>query len=209
MSAAHVSRPGRVRAVAVAGSPGSGKTTFGTALARATGFALLDLDDVAGALTTAALALAGVGVDALDDARHGPALRHGRYASLVATAVANLSVGLGVVLVAPFSDELRDRVAWSALTSRLAARTALCYVDVPDELLLARLARRGAPRDAAKLAAPDVFAATRAAVRPAVDHVRVDGTRPVEDEVVRVRRVLGLARDERGAWPGGPVVVPC
>nr|MDA8292388.1 AAA family ATPase [Actinomycetota bacterium] len=147
--------------------------------------------------------------DALDDARHARALRGGRYASLVATAAANLRVGLGVVLVAPFSDELREEDAWSALASRLAARTVLCYVDAPDDLLLARLASRGAPRDAAKLAAPEVFASTRAAVRPAVEHVRVDGTRPVEEEVDRVRRALGLGRDEHGRCPDGTVAVPC
>lgn len=194
-------RPG-FEAVAVAGPPGSGKSTFALAFARAGGHVLLDLDDVAGSLTAAALALVGAGEEAVDDPGIGAVLRGARYEALERTAVANLRIGRTVVLVAPFTVERRDPGAWASLASRLGTTPLLCDVAAPPEVCRARIARRAAPRDAAKVAAPDRFSGGESFRATLVDHVRVDGTAPVAGEVERVLAIVSLHAGEDAG--GGP-----
>ncbi|HVC25473.1 MAG TPA: AAA family ATPase [Acidimicrobiales bacterium] len=179
-------------AVVVSGPPGSGKTTFATALARAARLVLLDLDDVAGPLTAAALALCGATEAALDDGELGTALRDARYASLLATAESNLGLGLGVVTVAPFTRERSSSEAWDELARHLGHDAALCYLDCPVPLLLERLERRAAPRDAAKLASTAAYAAVALSVPPVAPHLRIDATAPLDIQVGRAIEALGL-----------------
>ena len=135
-------------AIVVAGPAACGKTTFATALARRLGFALFDLDQVTGSLSAAALSLLGRAEHAFDEGGPGKELREARYASLVDTARANVSIGWGVVLAAPFTSELADPVAWRNLVGRLAAAApssgarlpavALVYLDCPAPVILER-----------------------------------------------------------------------
>src|SRR5579875_2320991 len=141
----------RVRAVVIAGPPASGKTTLGAALARALHHALIDLDIVTGAMTRAALVLAGADESALDGAP-GARLRDARYGALLDTAAANLAVGLGVVLSGPFTRERADPARWEAVRGRLGCSdAALICLELDESTRRERMRARGAPRDRLKL----------------------------------------------------------
>lgn len=178
----------------VAGPAASGKTVLATALAGAAGYVLLDLDQVTGPLTEAALALVGETPDALDRAGPGRDLRAARYACLTGAAAANLDAGHRVVVVAPFTAECADPIAFDALRVSLGQdarrRVVLVYLDAPPSLLGERLARRAAPRDRAKLTAVDQ-PVTRV---PRVPHLRVDGTRTVDAQIEELLAHLGPMR---------------
>ncbi len=142
--------------IAVSGAPAAGKTRLAPALAQRLGFAHPDLDGLVGALTGAALRLAGED-DAGVDGRAGQALRAARYETLVRAAHATLATGTGVVLSAPLTCERASVQRWREFSERfaavggLSARVTLVYVDAPPQARMRRLAARGESRDAGKL----------------------------------------------------------
>ena len=105
--------------VLLTGPPASGKSTVGRALARHLRAALVDQDTATAPLTAVVAEL--VGVDDLDDHRLAGPTRAARYETVAALAEDNLRVGTPVVLVAPFTAERRDVLAWDALGGRLRA----------------------------------------------------------------------------------------
>lgn len=133
-------------ALVVAGIAGSGKSTLGAALARVLRAPLLDLDSLTNPL-----------LDRLEGAldEHwlsgplGAQIREGRYAALRRTAVDVLdSVGV-VVLVAPFTAELRGGDEWERLRGELAPAVVQVLHLVGDPAVFAaRRELRGEPRDA-------------------------------------------------------------
>lgn len=136
--------------IAVAGIPGSGKTTIGRAAARLLGAALLDLD----VLTNPLLQRLSdaVGADGfLGHPALGGATRRARYECLAGVAADLLTGGLPVVAVAPFTDELAESPQWQAFCALAHAPTALLVqVQVPAEVAVDRRRRRGLPRDLAE-----------------------------------------------------------
>ncbi len=139
----------RARAVVVAGPPASGKTTLGTALAGALHYALLDLDIVTSRMTRAALQLAGADESALQGTL-GDRLRDARYGSLLDAAAANLALGMGAVVCAPFTRERSHPEGFPRVIASLAcepAEVALVCLELPESLRHARLSERGAARD--------------------------------------------------------------
>jgi predicted kinase len=197
--------PGGPMAIVVAGPAACGKTTFATALARRLGFALFDLDQVTGSLSAAALSLLGRAEHAFDEGGPGKELREARYASLVDTARANVSIGWGVVLAAPFTSELADPVAWRNLVGRLAAAApssgarlpavALVYLDCPAPVILERLRSRGAARDRLKLEGEEAAPHLGAPAQPKVPYLAVDGTLPTLAQVETALSGLGLSSE--------------
>ena len=175
-------------AVVVAGPPGSGKSTLGALLAGRLGAALLDLDTATADLTAVVAHL--LGVDDLDDPALARATRAARYATITAVAEENLRLGLGVVLVAPFTSERRDPAAWAALAARLEAaggRPCLVWLDLDATAVEDRIRRRGARRDGPRLARGDGVTGMDLSA-PQVPHLRADAAQPPE---VLVERVLG------------------
>jgi predicted kinase len=177
-------------AIAVAGPPASGKTTLATGLAATLGWMIADLDAVTGALTRAAMQFLGADETGIDDAP-GLRIRAARYEALLAVATANLEIGLGVVMAAPFTAELADPDRWRAVARRLdsthaSGEVVLVYVDCPSDLRRERLRARDAARDRAKLTRPP------AEPRPALGlpSVVVDATRPLADQVADVLSAL-------------------
>lgn len=162
----HTSHPlgaGAPRAIVICGPAGSGKSTLASALASALGWAIADLDTVTGPLTQIALDLSPDSADGLDSPA-GRRLRAARYATLLDVSAANLALGVGVVLAAPFTRERTDPALWQAVVWRLEqaigsrldrdarpGAVALLYVSAPPELLHQRLAARAERRDGAKL----------------------------------------------------------
>ena len=177
----------RARAVVVAGPPASGKTTLGAALARVLHHTFIDLDIVTGAMTRAALALAGADETALDGAL-GTRLRDARYDALLDTAAANLDLGLGVVVSGPFTRERLDPARWEAIRRRLGCTdAALICLELDEPSRRTRMEARGAPRDRAKLRLPDLLEPRRDA-----------GPAPGRDRTGWRRRPRGGAQGRAG-----------
>jgi predicted kinase len=185
-------RPTRVpAAIIVSGPPGSGKTTLAAALAVALHYALMDLDTVTGSLTRAALRTATTDEAAIDSPA-GLALRATRYEALLDVASANLAVGIGVVIAAPFTVERSSPERFEALTRRLGpSEVVLLYIDAPDAVIRSRMEGRNAQRDRAKL--------TRAPARtnpaPLVpEAIVIDGTHGAPEQLAEaldaIRRPL-------------------
>jgi mannitol-1-/sugar-/sorbitol-6-phosphatase len=172
-------------AVAVAGVAGSGKSTLGRALAMRLQAPLLDLDT----LTNPLLDALGTGVFGGHwlASEHAALVRQGRYAALLATAGEVLASAGGVVLVAPFTQELTGGAAWRALQGAVgpAALRMVQIVGSPD-LFAARRAGRGSVRDQHRPAGGEVVAA-------GVPVLAVDAELPTDAQLEQVLADLGLA----------------
>jgi len=175
----------------VSGSPASGKTTLATALAAVARYVLIDLDTVTGPLTHAALRASGEDESAIDT-HAGEQLRAARYDTLIDVAAANLEIGLGVVIAAPFTRERSsprrfEHVVRKLREGRPHAEVALVYIDAPADLVRQRLTARNAPRDRAKLSR----APTRKHEAPLVPGALVlDGSQSLADQLARVLDAL-------------------
>ena len=180
--------------VLLTGPPASGKSTVGMALARHLRAALVDQDTATAPLTAVVARL--VGVDDLDDQRLAGPTRAARYETVAALAEDNLRAGTPVVLVAPFTAERRDVLAWDALGGRLRAAGGsplLVWLRVDPAVVVQRLRVRGEPRDAAKLTDVTAFIQALDVAGPAVPHVAVDAGGSVEDTVRDVIREVESA----------------
>jgi predicted kinase len=170
----------------VAGPAGSGKSTLGRALAGVTGAVVLDQDIATNPLMAQLALLVGAGDDLDHPALRGP-VRQARYQCIVDVAVDNGRLGRDVVMIAPFTAECTDRLAWSELTRQLApAQVRLIWVTVPPEVALARRIRRNLARDAlAASAGPP-----RPAPIPVVDHLSASGSAEPQGEAMRIARLV-------------------
>src|SRR5680860_1274286 len=163
--------------VLVAGAPGSGKSTLGALIASHLSAALLDLDTATASLVAVVGEL--LGSDDLDAPELARVTRVARYEAITALAEDNLAVGTSAVLVAPFSTERRDPVAWNALQRRmmkLGAKTSLVWLRISAEEVLRRVEGRGAGRDVSKLRGD--WLAGLDLGPPAVPHIEVDAHLP-------------------------------
>jgi predicted kinase len=179
--------------VIVAGPPGAGKSTVAPGIAQALGAASIDID------ATFSPIVPLLGPHARD------VVRAAIYESLAVTTETSLQAGVHVVVVAPFTRERRDPVAWERLSARLSARgadTVLVWVHAPRELLLERLVARGETRDADKLADPASWLReAEPEAPPRVPHIAVEATHTAEHAVEHILREL-VERDRAGAEYG-------
>ena len=173
------------RVFVVAGPPGSGKSTFGAALARSWPAVLLDQDTLTNPLMSRIGELVGGGDDLDHPAFRGP-VRQARLDCVLGAARDNLGLGWSVVLVAPFTAELADPSRFRQVFGSLAGNAAvqLIWVTVPEDVARERRRARGLSRDlAADLGAP------RTPAVPTVAFVEVNGA---AESAVEVRRVRAL-----------------
>jgi predicted kinase len=167
-------------AVLLSGAPASGKSTLSHLVAHELHAAVIGQDVATGPLVSVVQQL--IGVDDLDDPRLAGLTREPRYQVVLDLAVDNLAAGMPVVLVAPFTVERIDPIAWSATHDRLAAAGGtplLVWLRLEPCEVLRRLRDRGAARDAAKLADEAAFfgrLATKACRPPVVPHLDLDAT---------------------------------
>lgn len=174
----------------VAGAPGAGKSTTADVLRRALDPvpALLDKDTLFDGLVGALLAAAG----RPDDEREGPwydehVKRH-EYGALTAAAREIRSAGCPVMLVAPFTGQIRDPARWESWREELGGGPVrLVWVGCDPAALRERLVARGRTKDGAKLAGYDAFVARMLpGTPPPVPHVAVDtspGAPPVAEQL--------------------------
>jgi predicted kinase len=170
-------------AVLLSGAPASGKSTLSHLVARGMRAAVIDQDVATGPLVNVVQRL--IGVDDLDDPRLAGLTREPRYRVVLDLAVDNLLAGTPVVLVAPFTTERSDPVAWSATHDRLAAAGGtpfLVWLGLEPTEVVRRLRERGAMRDRVKLADEAAYLArlSSACAPPVVPHLALDATRQPE-----------------------------
>ena len=178
----------------ITGPAGSGKTTLGRALALRIGAPHLDLDDVTADLVDAHL----VAHPDRDQAEGLGALRTRRYEQMAVAARDVLATDptVGLVLIAPFTSEISSAGAWSGWAQSLGVDEGdvhLVWLAVPAQERFARMAGRGAPRDASTLAAAGSGDGLGTAAPPVVDALVVDALRPVPDQVDTVVQRFGNA----------------
>ncbi len=169
--------------IAVAGPAGSGKSTLGRALATALRLPLIDLDQLTNPLLDRLMHSGSTGhwLAAADTS----VIRDGRYAALRATAADIVSVGVGVVLVAPFTSELAGGDAWRMLSNAVEpSPLTIVHLSGPPALLQARRQQRAEARDAFRSNEP-------APPAPAVEHLGVDAAWTTHQQLSRVLRGLG------------------
>ena len=134
----------------VCGSPGSGKSTHAGQLAAARYASLLDIDTVTERLVRSALAQAGHSPDDRDSEYFKKTFRVPIYETLFDIARENLKFQ-DVVIVGPFTKEIKDPGWPSKLHRVLGGLIEVHYVQCAHEIRRHRLARRGNARDLAKL----------------------------------------------------------
>ena len=183
--------------VVVAGAAGSGKTTLGRELARALRLPLLDLDTITNPLLDGLGALTDPdGAEPLhwNDAKLRPTMRPARYAALRAVLADQRDSGVGAVLVAPFTAELRGGAEWDALVEAAGAVPKVVWLHADAATIAARRAERGAERDT-HIVDPSTD------TPPAIEHLSIEAALSTSQQLAAVQRALGLGRTIEASAP--------
>jgi predicted kinase len=164
----------------VAGAPGAGKSTVAAALARRLDppAAILDKDTVYGGFVAAALAAAGRPHGEREGPWYDKHIKTHEYAGLAATAKQIRGSGCPVILVAPFTSQIRSAALWDELVSSAGGPSAfLIWVRLEPSILHTRLTGRGSDRDGQKLSQFSEFVrAAKPTDPPMVPHLPIDNS---------------------------------
>ena len=161
------------RLYVICGPAGVGKSTFGKELAAEKKGCFLDSDTVSEATVRAGLELASLDPDDRDSAIYKATFRDEVYESLYAVAHENLP-RLPVVMVGPFTREIRDSGWKRFLEEKFAVPVEVIFVICPSEERQRRIRDRGNPRDASKLADWSAYLAQSDESPPAFSHQVVE-----------------------------------
>ena len=192
-------RPPSPHVILIGGYAGSGKTELGRILARETGWPMLDKDTLTRPVVEGALELLGKSPHDRESDTYVQSIRPREYEALIAAANENLECGNSVILTAPFIRELND-AAWINRTqagfAALNADVNLVWVYCDVETMHTYVRRRGAARDAAKLADWDGYmAGIDIDFRPAAPYALIDNcasSAPLQTQAKELlRKALG------------------
>ena len=162
----------------VCGTPGSGKSTYARQLAAARDATLLDIDTVTERLVRVALVQSGHSQDDRDSEFFKHTFRDPIYKTLFDIARENLPFQ-DVVIVGPFTKEIKDPGWPSKLHPVLGGSIEVHYVQCAHEIRRRRLASRGNARDLAKLNDWENYIQYYGDESPPVfEHILVDGANP-------------------------------
>ncbi len=182
------------------GYAGAGKTTLakrliGPLIARSgEAFCLLDKDTLYGAYSASVMGALTGNPNDRDSPVYLQTLRDPEYAGLLDTARENLRLGVNVLVVGPFSRELRegrlfDR-AWLGVDDDVGVHVV--WVELGEADAKARIVSRGNPNDAYKLAHWDDYRLRR--FSPSAEAfpqlARYDNTAPTAEDDERLLQTL-------------------
>jgi len=160
----------------VCGTPGSGKSTYARQLAAVRHATLLDIDTVTERLVRVALRQSGHNQDDRDSEYFKQTFREPVYEALFDIARENL-LFQDVVIVGPFTKEIKDPGWPSKLSQLLGSSIEVHYIHCAHEVRRSRLARRGNARDLAKLNDWENYIRYYGDESPPVfEHIPVDGS---------------------------------
>lgn len=188
-----VEQPSTPRVLLIGGFAGSGKTELGRMIARETGWAMLDKDTLTRPVVEAALELLGRSPNDRDSDLYVESVRPREYEALAAAMDENLQCGNSIIATAPFIREFGNK-AWLSRTQASCAEhgaaVQVAWVYCDPETMHSYLRRRGAARDASKLADwPSYLNAIDPELRPATPHFLVDNSvdsEPLRDQAQRL-----------------------
>ena len=151
--------PATPRLIVFAGHAGTGKTTLARMavprLHALTGesFCVLDKDTVYGAFSSKVMGLLTGDPDDRDSPTYLEHLRDQEYSGLLDIARENLELGVNVVLVGPFSREVKSRRMFDAAALGMPAGTPIrvVWVALDEAEAKRRIVARGDHRDRYKL----------------------------------------------------------
>ncbi len=157
------------RLIFFAGHAGTGKTTLAKRavplLHARTGqsFCLLDKDTVYGAFSAKVMGLLTGDPNDRDSPTYLQNLRDQEYSGLLDIARENLELGVNVLLVGPFSREVKSRLVFDAQRLGMPADTAISvvWVVLDEATAKARIIARNDVRDQYKLAHWDEYRVRR------------------------------------------------
>lgn len=188
------------RVIIVGGYAGSGKTELGRILARETGWPMLDKDTLTRPVVEAALEILGTSPHDRESDVYMTKVRPREYESLIAAIDENLMCGNSVIATAPFIRELADPAWIARVKASFAARkasTVLVWVYCDADTMHMYIRRRGAARDAAKLADwPGYLAGIDVNFRPVAPHHVIDNSASSEPLQSQARSLLKAILDE-------------
>jgi predicted kinase len=181
----------------VAGAPGAGKSTVADLLLPllAPVPALLDKDLLYRGFVAATLAAAGRPDGEREGEWYDEHVKVHEYGGMTAAAREIRSHGCPVMLVAPFTGQIRDPARWARWVDELGGNPVrLLWVRSDAATLAQRLAGRDRPQDAGKQSAFEQFIARMSPdVPPPVAHTEIDNRAGVLPLVDRLAEIAGLA----------------
>jgi len=163
----------------ICGAPGAGKSTYAQKLASNIGATLLDIDTVTERIVRLALREAGHDPDDRDSDYFKETFREPIYETLFDIAREN-NPFWEVVVVGPFTKELRDPNWSTKLSQSLGGPVQMHYVHCPPDVRRRRLEARNNPRDLTKLQDWDNYIQYYDESPPVFKHVLVDGSNSAE-----------------------------
>ena len=153
----------------ICGPAGVGKSTYGRKLAAEKGACLLDSDTITEPVVRAGMLLGGLDPDDRDSPGYRAAFREPVYDCLFEAAAENL-VHINVILVGPFTREIRNPGWRNELAERFQTTVRVVFVTCDEVERKRRIEQRGNPRDNLKLQNWEQYIGLSDSRSPAFEH---------------------------------------